>query len=481
MKIRTRILLAFVLFVFLGIFGLVYWIASEIRPQYLEAQEETLVDLAELMATLVSEQGIRLEDGVPSVDPAQLESIFTALPRRHLDAQVYSLNKTRVDLRIYLTDRKGRVIFDSDHQRDLGADYSLWRDVKLTLEGQYGARATKEDPIFPSGVTLYIARPILHGGDVIGVLSVGKPTQNANELILNVQNNLLLTAFLIALAVTLVGLLLNLWFTRPLLELQRYAASVSRGERTHAPRLGHNEVGDVGDALESMRAALDGKSYVAQYVQSLTHEIKSPIAGIRGAAELLQEPMPAGHQQKFLHNIVDQTVRIQDLIERLLDLAALEYRPALEHNETVLLNEVIEQVIAQESDYGQRYDVGLLSVAKTPIRTEGDKFLIKQALTNLVKNAIEHSPKGATVRIDTVAVDNGCQLSVEDSGTGIPDYALGRALERFYSLPKPSGTKGTGLGLSFVKEIMALHKGGVEIESHVGEGTRVRLIFPDIG
>ncbi|SEG52064.1 two-component system sensor histidine kinase CreC [Marinobacterium lutimaris] len=476
MKIRTRLLLAFTLFVFLGVFGLVYWIADEIRPQFLKAQEETLVDSAELMAALVSEQAVHVEDEIVQIDPTPLAELFGNLRQRTLNARIYNLDKNNVDLRIYLTNRDGRVIFDSDNSRDLGADYSRWRDVNLTLQGRYGARATGGDPLYPEGSTLYIARPVLYEGDVIGVLSLGKPTTNASRFVIDLRNNLILSAFVIALAVTLVGVLLNLWFTRPLQKLQQYAAAISRGERREPPRLGNNEVGDVGSALESMRVALDGKSYVADYVQSLTHEIKSPLAGIRGAAELLQEPMPEAQRERFLNNIVGQTERIQQLIERLLELAALENRPSLEAPEKVSLAAIIEQALSAEQDQARARGVGLRVESSDSGSVQGDPFLIRQALSNLIKNAIEYSPTGAEVVIGLEAQEDCCALRVSDSGPGIPDYARERVLERFYSLPKPNGDKGTGLGLSFVKEIMALHDGEIEIESDES-GTRVCLIF----
>lgn len=476
MKIRTRLLLAFTLFVFLGVFGLVYWIADEIRPQFLKAQEETLVDSAELMATLVSEQAVRADETGVEIDPRLLARLFSNLRERTLSARIYNLDKNNVDLRIYLTDSHGRVIFDSDNSRDLGADYSRWRDVNLTLQGEYGARATSGDPLYPEGSTLYIARPVLYEGDVIGVLSLGKPTTNASRFIIDLRNNLLLSAFVIALAVTLVGLLLNLWFTRPLQKLQQYASAISQGERRDPPRLGNNEVGDVGKALESMRTALDGKSYVADYVQSLTHEIKSPLAGIRGAAELLQEPMPDAQRARFLNNIVSQTERIQQLIERLLELAALENRPSLEQRVLVSLPTIIEQAISAEQDLAGARDVSLRAESAEALSVQGDPFLIHQALTNLIKNAVEYSPAGSEVSISLARLQTSCALRVSDSGPGIPDYARERVLERFYSLPKPNGDKGTGLGLSFVKEIMALHGGEIQIESG-SRGTTVSLIF----
>ncbi len=479
MKIRTRLLLAFVLFVVTGVFGLVYWVADEIRPRYLEAQEEILVDLAELMASLVSEHSLSLmDDSSVAIAPGLLESIISTLPDRTLKSQIYGLTKQQVDVRFYLTDRAGTVIFDSDKQRDLHADYSQWRDVALTLRGEYGARTTAGDPIYPAGDTMYIARPILYQGDVIGVLSVGKPTRNVDAFILSLRDNLLIAAFAIAVTTALVGLLLNLWLTRPLLRLRQYAQDVGLRERTAAPDLGQNEVGDVARALDAMRSALDGKSYVAEYVQSLTHELKAPVSGIRGAAELLQEPMSADHQRKFLHNIVGQTERIQTLIERLLDLAALENRPALDTMEAIDIQTLINDVIHSESDAAHSHQLALQTDISGSPTVKGDAFLLRQALVNLVKNAIEHSPDGGDITISAAQSDAGVKIAVSDHGTGIPAYAMEKILNRFYSLPKPSGQKGSGLGLAFVKEIVALHDGQISIMKNQPSGTCIVLSIP---
>lgn len=270
--------------------------------------------------------------------------------------------------------------------------------------------------------------------------------------------------------------MINLWITRPLDELQRYALSVSRGERTPLPRIGKNEVGDVGKALESMRTALDGKTYIEEYVQTLTHELKAPVTGIRGAAELLSEPLLDDKRDKFLSNIVGQTERIQALIEHLLDLAELENVQELQESKPVRLDEAAQSAAATLAEYATARGISL-DVRSSAHTVTGDAFLIEQAISNLIKNAIEHSDKGSTVVVDTSDDEGGGSLTVTNRGEPIPDYALPRLFERFYSLPNSEGAKGTGIGLSFVREIMSRHNGIVQIFSLPDGTTAARLVF----
>jgi two-component system sensor histidine kinase CreC len=477
MKIRTRLITVFVAITFAAVLGIVYLIAEEIRPSYLEAQEEALVDFSEMFAAVVSENAIiTSKNGAVSINARLLERAFEALPKRNLLAKIYDLEKTQVDTRVYVTDNVGKVLFDSDNGRDVGKDYSRWRDVSRTLKGEYGARTSWSDPIYPEGDTMYIARPVLYNGDIIGVLSVGKPTRNADTSIANLTDKLWITGIAIALIITLVGFMINLWITRPLDELQSYALSVSRGERTPLPKIGKNEVGDVGRALESMRTALDGKTYIEEYVQTLTHELKAPVAGIRGAAELLSEPLPGDKRDKFLSNIVGQTERIQSLIERLLDLAELENAQELRESKPVKLDEVTHNAAATLAEYATARRISL-DVRPSAYTVTGDAFLIEQAVSNLIKNAIEHANPRSTVIIESATDEDGITLTVTNQGQPIPDYALHQLFDRFYSLPNSEGKKGTGVGLSFVKEIMNLHNGSVSIAPLTTGITVASLIF----
>jgi two-component system sensor histidine kinase CreC len=487
MKIRTRIFLVFALIMAVGFFSLVRWMQGEMRPRYMEAQEDTLVDLSQMLASILSSEAVRVSSNGAQIDSGYLQDSFNELMHRRLDAQIYQLNKQHVDIRVYVTDARGKVIFDSDDGRDLNADYSRWRDVHRTLQGEYGARSTDLDPIYPDGSIMYIAAPVMHEGEIIGVVSVGKPTRNAERFMEHLLGNMVTVGLLILAIAIVIALIVHAWLSRPLARLQHYAEAVTRGERTTLPVLGSNEVGLVGQAMESMRLALDGKTYVTDYVQALTHELKGPIAAIQGASELLQEDMPERDRLRFLNNIHNETARMQELIERLLDLAALEYRPELELSETVDLRELADDVVDSLRPLLQSRCVRLETQGDNPVVVRGDYFLLARALGNLLKNAIEFSPAEAVVSLILKNESGRAGLTVCDEGPGIPAYARERVFDRFFSMARPDGRKGSGLGLSFVREIATLHGARIELDSLTADdltagerrhGTCITLNFP---
>ena len=465
MKIQTQLNLTITLIVGLAILGFVYFVADEIRPRYREAQEEVLVDFAETMAALVSQTSVEVERGrQPRISAVKLRHAYQGLQARQLDAQIFSLQKTKVDTRIYVTDHKGTVVFDSDNDRDLGENYANWRDVALALKGQYGARTTHGDPLYFEGSTMYVARPITFAGDVIGVLAVGKPTRNLDTFIQNLSHGLWLSGLIVAAIFAWIGYLTYRTMTRPLARLQQYAIDISRGLQVKRPTIGNNEIGDVEKALDEMRRSLDGKQYIETYIQSLTHQLKAPIAGIHGAAELLNENLPPAKRQLFLDNILTQSNRLQELIERLLTLAQIENAGQLNSVSMISVQGLMQDVAQSQADFANASGVRI-HVQRSPDSVMGDHFLLGQALINLVKNAIEHAQAGSTVTLSAQADASYLSISVTNTGTPVPDYALERAFERFYSLPNRQGKKGSGVGLSFVSEIAKLHEGEARLEN----------------
>jgi len=212
---------------------------------------------------------------------------------------------------------------------------------------------------------------------------------------------------------------------------------------------------------------------VERYVHTLTHEMKSPLAAIRGAAELLREPLPEEARDRFLANILDQEVRLRDLVERMLALAALQHRQAPAQRHPVDLADLVARTVASRSPQATRRNL-TVRVEGHGQPVQGEPFLLEQALGNLLDNALAFSPEGGTVtlRLD----DTG--LEVMDEGPGVPDYALDQVFSPFYALPHPNGERGTGLGLCFVREIAQLHGGTATLENRAGGGARARLTLP---
>jgi two-component system sensor histidine kinase CreC len=472
-KIRTGILIGYTLIIGLGFYLLVRWILDDLQPRYLEAIEEVLVDTSNTLAAMASSSGIERGD---------IEEIFDRVSRRRFRARIYERVKTDVDLRVYITDAYGIVTFDSDGDRAVGEDYSTWRDVRLTLEGRYGARASRVNEAVDSTV-LYVASPIIRDGQIDGVLTVCKPTISVYEYIWHAKRKIVQAAMLAGLAVIAVGIGLSYWVTWPIEQLTQYARAVRDGKRRGLRRQGQaREVRELGEAFEEMRSALEGKHYVENYVQTLTHEIKSPISAIRGAAELLEEEMPAERRKRFLENIRAETERIAAVSDKLLSLSSVENLGELENSEEINFASVVKGELEGLRPLWSKRKLKVKWKAPEQSLVWGDRFLLGQAVANLLQNAIEFSPEGGCLGIHLVEKEKSWCLQIEDDGPGIPDYAREKVFERFYSLPRPeTQKKSSGLGLTFVREIAALHGGRVLLENRDEGGARAVfcLLLPD--
>ena len=473
MKIRIRIFLAILVTVGIGFTLLVKWYSDDLKPQFRASTEEPLVDTAWLLATMAS---THVQNGV--IDPAFFRTALGATPKKITPAAIYDFRKTSMDLRIYVTDATGRVIFDSAG-RDEGADYASWNDVVLTLQGKYGTRTTSDPAIPQDASIMYVAAPIKSGAEIVGVISVGKPTRNVNLFVEKARQKLILGGIITFTAVFLTTLVASARITRPIERLTLYAREVGLGRRQPLPRLGGGEIGELGKSFEEMRLALEGKQYVENYVQTLTHEMKSPIAAIQGAAELLQEEMPAERREQFLANIATEANRMQHLIERLLLLSSIEARQSLREIKEIDLSELTSKVAASLAPACMAKGISIGIEGDRHVTVRGEHFLIEQAVMNLLQNALDFSPTGSIIRTTIDRGEQRFRLIVEDQGPGIPDYALPRVFERFYSLNRPdTGKKSSGLGLSLVQEAMSLHGGNALLENLANGGTRATLLFP---
>ena len=227
-----------------------------------------------------------------------------------------------------------------------------------------------------------------------------------------------------------------------------------------------------------MRTQLEGKAYVERYVHTLTHELKSPLAAIRGASELLQGPMSEEQRQRFAGNIESESARMQQLIERLLGLAQVEQRQGLEDQQQVALAQMIDELLLARAARIESAGLQVRQRVPAMARLHCEPFLMRQAIGNLLENALDFTPPGGLLAFELEHQQQRVALSLYNQGEAIPDYALGRLSERFYSLPRPgTGRKSTGLGLNFVEEVMQLHGGTLEI-ANVEDGVRVRLWLP---
>ncbi|MBM7355987.1 two-component system sensor histidine kinase CreC [Lelliottia amnigena] len=467
MRIGMRLLLGYFLIVAIAAWFVLSIFVQEVKPGVRRATEGTLIDTATLLAQVGRDD---LLSG--SSHNGRLAQAFSQLHQRPFRANIGGIHKVRNEYHVYMTDAQGRVVFDSSGKA-LGEDYSRWNDVWLTLRGDYGARSTQINPDDPQSTVMYVAAPIIDHGKIIGVLSVGKPNSAMAPVIHRSERRILWAGAALLSIALLIGLVVAWWINRSISSLSRYADSVTTDTPLPLPDPGSSELRKLAQSLENMRIRLEGKNYIEHYVHALTHELKSPLAAIRGSAEILAEQPPPQVAARFVDNILVQNARMQSLVETLLEQARLENRVEITPSH-VDIDALFTRLSAARAALLAAKNI-TLTVKNSVTAVEGDEDLLEQALGNLLDNALDFTPEGGRIELAAREVHKKVQLSVIDSGSGIPEYAHTRIFERFYSLPRENGLKSSGLGLAFVQEVARLHHGDIQLRNREEGGVEALL------
>jgi two-component system sensor histidine kinase CreC len=463
---------------FLGYFlvlGLAAWfvldtVIEEISPGLRQAREETQVDTAYLLAEFAAADlaAGRIGDGA-------FAAAIEAAGRREPGADIFDIRKEALEFRVYVTDRQGRVVFDSAGLA-VGEDFSQWNDVARALRGEYGARTTRDDPDDSATSSMYVAAPVLKNGERIGALTFVKPTATLLPYVDRMTGRIRSSGLIMLAASALIGILFCVWLTWSIHGLIRYARDVSAGRKAQPPTGGGRQFSELAQALAAMRERLEGKQYVERYVQNLAHEMKSPLTAVVSAAELLEDGPPDAERRRFAATIQEESQRMRAIIERMLQLARVEQLQRLEDDRPLDLAALVRETVASRASALEKRSLTVNARAPDACPCRGDAFLLRQAIANLLDNAIDFSPAGGEINIALERQPDKLRLTVRDRGEGAPDYALPRLFERFYSLPRPAtGRKSTGLGLPFVCEVAQLHGGDAHFSNHPQGGAEVTL------
>lgn len=472
MNIKFRLVITFSIIAGLGFYYIFDSIYNDIRPRYFETTEESINDTVNILAAYLEnsadENGINLDS---------VRKLSINIYNRRFEAKIYSYRKTEVDLHFYICDKSGYIIFDSDKGRRTGQDYSQWNDVYLALQGKYGARSTSTTP--GTEGLLYVSAPLKHEGAIIGTVTVEKPKQSIISFIRLAQKKIIMLGIVSFVTFVVVSILLSFWITLPIKRLTHHVNSLAHNRHSAIPKFSGSEIQTLASTFEQVFRELDGKKYIESYVNTLTHEIKSPLTSIKSAAELLTEDMNDEQKHKFINNIQRESNRIQSLIDKMLLLSSLENRDELQKPEILCASEIIADVTASLAPQAKNSEIDIIIDCPDKLYFSGEYFLIRHALLNLADNALKNSPLKSSITIGCEKTNNNAVFTIRDHGNGIPDYAHKRLFEKFYSISSAQNkSKGTGLGLALVKECALLHKGTIKIENCNDGGVIATLTIP---
>ncbi len=452
MRIRTAIFVVYVVASAIGFAVLMRFMLAEVRPRYVGSLRTTLGDAGRLLSTSLDGQAL----------PKNLESV-----------------QTGVRMRVVAND--GRVLLDSAVGEG-GAEAVSYEEMSGGgLAKRMGERLLDaEQPLTDDEVR--VRAPVRLAGGEMAEIELSRPIRTVNAFIWSERKKLAGMSLMIAGVMVVAGWFIATRLTRSIERLTAYAQRVRDGKNGVVPSSRAKEIAELGRAFEQMREALEGRQHVERYTQTLAHEVKAPLAAIRGAAELMDEEMPVEARRKFLGNIRTESARIQASIDRLLELSSLEARKALRHTEAFEAREIVREAMAVVSPGAEMRGVRIEAEEAAVVTVRGERVLLREALVNLLQNAVEFSAAGKRVRVRCAGGAGRVEFVVEDEGPGVPAYALLQVFERFYSLPRPgSERKSTGLGLTLVREIAHLHGGEATLENRAEGGARATIWVPVAG
>ena len=505
-----------------------------VKPTAQQVIEDTLLDTSKLLAASLQ---IPLSTGqlYDEAYQAQLDAAFVGIPAINDNLGPVYQTKSYSSFRVYVTDSSGRVIYDSLPQPDNneGQNYGRWNDVYLTLRGQYGARSTLRDNQQRDGSVMYVAQPIKNmSGEIIGVVSVGKPVASVLPYLDDTRNRMLITVLFISTAALILAGLIAWWLKQSITLVTQYTSSLAEDTKKPYFYLGH-ELNSLTDTIESMKHRLENRAYVTDYVHTLTHELKSPLTAIRASSELLEDDGLDGHmldqddRQMLIETVGEQSVKMQQLIDRLLLLAKVEQPTFKLSRQLTPLLPLLQTLIKDNTAKQQQQNLQPIDIYiddqhmtnTTNLPAEllastsvfADQFWLVQVLQNVLDNAIHFADN--TVDISLHSTARTVIIDIFNDGKLLPDYAIEKAFERYFSLSHQSHSvqqvknqnttytldtgsahhkadskqsdsilkKGTGLGLTLVKQVIEHHGGQVTIDNIHANDNKIGADKTDTG
>lgn len=271
---------------------------------------------------------------------------------------------------------------------------------------------------------------------------------------------------------------------RPIQALTDAARRMTTGDRSsRVPVRGQDEVAQLGHAFNAMADSVEaGERQRQAMVSDVAHELRTPLANVRGYLEAAQDGVVT-LDRELVASLLEESRLLQRLVDDLQDLALADAGMLALHPEDCDATELARQVVAAHQSRAVEAGVDLSLDGDRPAVLVGDAMRLRQAVGNLVGNAVQYTPAGGTVRVWAELSDDEVRVNVSDTGPGIPADALPRIFDRFYRVDqsRTRSTGGSGLGLAITKQLVEMHGGTVSVSSVEGEGTTFTIQVPASG
>lgn len=461
MTLRVRLTLWYgtALALILIIFSTVLYVVT--ARSLRDAVDQSLEETAAAAVRALEERGF-----LPLVDEGELMSQFPELARIDKFFQIFSPSGT-------ITIRSPNV---KQHEMPLS---------RQALEVAYAGRTLFESAKYPKEPPLrLISVPIVYRGSLLYIIQVGTTMDSVEHTL-----NRLLLVLLVSMPVALVVSLAGGWFMagralRPVDAITLAAQRIAGGDLTQrltAP-VSADEIGRLANTFNDMIDRLETSfRQIRQFSSDASHELRTPLTVMRGETELaLRRPRETEDYKAVMESNLEEIDRMTRIVDELLFLSRADMGEVKMEHLPVSLDSLIEDVQRQGALLGQERDVQVLLSATTPAVVLGDELRLRELFLNLVDNAIKYSRSGGTVEMALTIEQGQARLSVTDHGIGIAQEDQPQIFDRFYRTDhaRAHTKKGTGLGLAICIWIAESHRGQIEVQSKIGEGSTFTVLLP---
>jgi len=362
-----------------------------------------------------------------------------------------------------LADSNGNVIYSTSNRYHTGtrmSDNDMQHGIPITEDGEV--------------VGIYIPAPAPFGGN-----------PREREFIDRTNLTLLYSALIGAAIAWLLGIILSRTLTRPIRELTQATHAVSEGDLSQqVPVRSNDELGELAKAFNRMSTELSRSvNSRKQMTADIAHELRTPLSLILGHAEAVHDGVLPPTPENF-EIIREEATRLEHLVN---DLRILSLADAGELSITPQIIEperLVNEVAALYQYQTQKKNISLdVDIAPQLPNIQVDPGRMTQVLTNILDNATRHTPEGGHIILAAKQIDYDVEISIQDSGPGLPAENLERIFERFYrtdSARQRDGEVpgGSGLGLAIAKSIVQAHDGQLSAESEAGSGLKIKILLP---
>ena len=348
---------------------------------------------------------------------------------------------------------------------------------------RYKAGDRLPEPVLTRGV------PITENGEIIGILlPMRVPFEEQPrevEFIESTNRTLLYGALMATIIALLLGIFLSRTLTRPIRELTRATHAVSEGDLSQqVPVRSNDELGELAKAFNKMSTELSRSVNARkQMTADIAHELRTPLSLILGHAEAVHDGVLPPTRENF-EIIREEAARLEHLVDDLRILSLAEAGELTINPHTIEPQRLLQEVVSLYQYQMQRKDISLDLDIASPLPTiEVDPGRMTQVLTNILDNAVRHTPDGGKIVLSAKEVNDQIELSIQDSGPGLKVEDLDRIFDRFYrtdaSRQRDGAIQGgSGLGLAIARSIVQANGGQLSAQSQAGKGLRVIITLP---